>query len=66
MEFVAQPLKRVQLRDLARQLRELLGLENELYFPVMQVLEHAMPLLFDGFIMRLYRQRISLSKSTQI
>lgn len=49
MDYVAQPLKRLQLRDLAGQLRELLGLENALYFPVMPVLEHAMPLLFEGF-----------------
>jgi len=46
---MAEPVKRLQLRDLARQLREILGIANLLYFPVIPFLEQVMPLLFEGF-----------------
>lgn len=49
MECRAEPVNRWQLRDLARQVREILGITDMLYFPVMPFLERVMPQLFEGF-----------------
>ena len=37
--YISQPLSRNQLRSYARQIRKFLGIEDDLYFPVMEVLE---------------------------
>jgi len=49
MEYIAEPVSRDNLRDLAFYLRKLLGLQDTLYFPVMPFLEHVMPSIYDGF-----------------
>lgn len=49
MNIVMQPVKRIQLRDLAVHIRETLKLQNELRFPVLFFLETYMPLMFEGF-----------------
>jgi Zn-dependent peptidase ImmA (M78 family) len=49
MNYIAEPVARLDLRAIARFIRKKAGFENELYFPIMRFLEHSMPLLFDGF-----------------
>ncbi len=49
MDYIAEPLQRSQIRDLACQLREALGMNNTLHFPVAPFLEHIMPRTIDGF-----------------
>jgi hypothetical protein len=49
MNFIAEPLKRSQLRAIAMVIRTKIGCQNTLYFPVMELLEHKMPDWFDGF-----------------
>lgn len=49
MAYKAQPLGRKNLRMLARQFREMLGIENVLYVNVLRILELVMPTLFEGF-----------------
>ena len=46
---MAEPINRLQLRDLAQQLRKILGIANSLYFPVLPFMERVMPQLFEGF-----------------
>jgi len=43
--FRALPMKRSEIRAVAQDLRRSLGLEGRLWFPVMQLVEHALPLL---------------------
>lgn len=43
------PTSRAQLREDAAEFRHLLGLQEEIYFPIVEVLEHAMPYLVPGF-----------------
>lgn len=43
--FRALPMKRAEIRDVARDLRRSLGLEGRLWFPVLQLVEHAFPRL---------------------
>lgn len=47
-DYIVQPISREQLREYAYQIRVSLGLENQLYFPIVQVLE-VMPEIFEGF-----------------
>lgn len=49
MGYIAEPLQRRQLRNLALYINSLLGLQNELYFPVLPFFERVMPCLFEGF-----------------
>lgn len=49
MEYVAEPLQRLQLRELSSAVRKTLGLESVLYFPVLPFLERVMPILFPEF-----------------
>lgn len=49
MGYKAQPINRQQLRNLALQLRQIIGFENEPRFPVIFFLENVMPMLFSGF-----------------
>jgi Zn-dependent peptidase ImmA (M78 family) len=49
VDYQAEPLKRIQLRAVAKQIRNLVGLENTINFPVMVFLEHIMPLLYKDF-----------------
>ncbi|MCL2665188.1 MAG: hypothetical protein FWE82_06210, partial [Defluviitaleaceae bacterium] len=49
MTYIAEPLSRKQLRQLALQLRQLIGFENTPHFPVIVFLENIMPLIFPGF-----------------
>lgn len=47
--YMAQPLSREQIRNVANYLRKKLGLYNEKYFPVMQILELILPTLDPKF-----------------
>ena len=47
-EYIAPPRSRANLREIARQFRSFLHLENELYFPIVQVLD-VMAMLFHDF-----------------
>ncbi|MBU9215438.1 MULTISPECIES: ImmA/IrrE family metallo-endopeptidase [Burkholderia] len=42
-EFRALPMKRAEIRGVALDLRRSLGLEGRLWFPVLQLVEHAFP-----------------------
>ena len=39
VEYVVEAKSRIQLRSLASILRKYLGLENELYFPIVELLD---------------------------
>lgn len=47
--YIAEPLNRKQLRQLALQIRRTIGFENIPRFPVVVFLENIMPILFPGF-----------------
>ena len=49
MRYIAEPLKRIQLRAIAHKLREITSFEYDLYFPIVEFLELVMPTLFDDF-----------------
>ena len=49
MGYKAEPLGRRNLRIIARNFREKLGIEDVLYVNVLGILEWAMSLFFDGF-----------------
>lgn len=47
--YIAKPTSRKKIRDLANMLRKIAGLYDEMYFPVVEFLELAMPRLFKEF-----------------
>ena len=47
-EYIVEPKSRLQLRELARMLREYLKLENEKYFPITELLD-VLAEVFDNF-----------------
>jgi hypothetical protein len=49
MEWTAEPLSRIQLRQYALNLRKRVGLEDTLHFPVLPFFENVMPQLFEDF-----------------
>lgn len=49
MIYIAEPIRRNELRSLAKQIRRILQVEDRLYIPVITVLERVMPLLFPRF-----------------
>jgi hypothetical protein len=49
MVIIAEPVQRNKLRAIANVIRELSGHKDELYFPIIQFMEHKMPFLFAGF-----------------
>jgi len=49
MVVFAEPIQRVTLRALASKIRELSGNSDKLYFPIVQFVEHKMPLFFSDF-----------------
>ncbi|MBR4576008.1 MAG: ImmA/IrrE family metallo-endopeptidase [Clostridia bacterium] len=49
MIYRAQPMSRAKLRQLAIQFRSLLGIEDVYHVNVLKILEHVMPMLFEGF-----------------
>jgi len=49
MVYIAEPIQRNKLRALANLLREHSGHKDELYFPIVQFVEHKMPRLFPDF-----------------
>ncbi|GHU74107.1 hypothetical protein FACS1894188_01370 [Clostridia bacterium] len=49
MTYVSQSLSRKQLRSTALYIRKCVGLENELYFPIVAFLELVMPKIYDKF-----------------
>lgn len=48
-QYIAKPTSRKKIRVLANNIREILDLQHEKYFPVMELLELGMPLLFENF-----------------
>ena len=49
MTVIAEPIQRITLRALATKLRELSKYGDVLLFPIVQFIEHKMPLLFPSF-----------------
>jgi Zn-dependent peptidase ImmA (M78 family) len=56
MKYMAEPLRRVQLRITANNLRDQLNLAGELYFPVTHFLELIMPRLCKDFYLEIVRR----------
>lgn len=48
-EYIAKPTSRKNIRELTNVLRDILDLNDERYFPIMEFLEIGMPTLFEGF-----------------
>lgn len=48
-QYVANPMSRLKIREVANLLRRILQLENEPYFPVLHFLELGMPLIDKNF-----------------
>ena len=46
---IAQPLSRKEIREIARNLRKALDLENEPYFPIMPFVEGILPRIDPKF-----------------
>lgn len=46
---LAQPISRANIRQIAREIRKVIGFENEAYFPVIPFIEQVMPQLYHGF-----------------
>ncbi|MCR4649397.1 MAG: hypothetical protein K5776_10015 [Lachnospiraceae bacterium] len=44
-----EPKKRVELRDFALQIRKSTGLDERIYFPIVEFMEHMMPRMFDNY-----------------
>lgn len=49
MSYIAEPIGREELRKLSKEIRKITGINDELYFPVMNFAEIVMPLLFPSF-----------------
>ena len=49
MNYIAEPLKRANLRTLAKLVRKIFQVEDRMYVPVITILEHVMLLLFPNF-----------------
>lgn len=47
--YKASPVSRADIRGFVRYLKKKVGLENELYFPVIQFLENVLPMLIPDF-----------------
>ena len=52
MSYIARSKSRVQIRETARLIRKLQGVENELYFPILDFMEKTLPLLIPEFSLR--------------
>ena len=48
MKYIAEPLNRKQLRQLAYDIRKILGYEDVLRFPIIWFLENVMPVMFGA------------------
>lgn len=51
--YIAQGLSRHTIREYARYIRTLCGLENKVYFPVVEFLELMLPKLISGFCLEI-------------
>jgi hypothetical protein len=47
--ILAQPISRANIRLVAKKIREVVGFENEPYFPVIPFIEQVMPQIFQDF-----------------
>lgn len=47
--FKATPMKRADIRLLALNLRQQLGLANDLYFPILEFVEHVLPMMDKNY-----------------
>jgi len=47
--YKASPVSRLEIRNLVNLLKKEVGLENELFFPVVPFAENVLPLLISGF-----------------
>lgn len=48
-QYIATPLSRNKIRNITYQLRKIVGLENELYLPVLPLIEIVLPKSIEGF-----------------
>ena len=46
---LAHPISRRDIRALTNRIRNLLGLSDDFYFPIVPFIEQVMPMIFDGF-----------------
>jgi len=49
MSYVAKAISRAELRNLAAELRTMIGFGNKPYFPVVEFMEYVMPSIFPDF-----------------
>ena len=49
MNYIAEPIQRTTIREVAKEMRRIFFVEDVVYLPVIQILEYAMPLLFPNF-----------------
>ena len=49
MSYIASPVSRNQLRELAAKIRRIIGYENKRCFPIIKFLEYCMDKIFEGF-----------------
>lgn len=49
MNYIAQPISRKEIRDLARFIRRIQNSESTVYFDIMDFLEHTLPRIFPEF-----------------
>lgn len=47
--YCIEPKSRQELREIALKIREIFGLRDCLYFPIVEFMEHMMPMVFDNF-----------------
>jgi len=46
---IAQPISGQEIREITNQIRDLVGLTNDFYFPIVPFIEQVMPQIFSGF-----------------
>jgi len=49
MFYIANAISRLNLRELATDIRKAVGYENKPYFPIVEFMENVMPKMFPGF-----------------
>ena len=52
MGYIAKGKSRLEIREVAKLIRKVQGMENELYFPILEFMEITLPLLIPGFTFR--------------
>lgn len=52
MSYIAQPKSRIQIREIAKLIRKIQGVEKEWYFPILDFMEKTLPVLIPNFSLR--------------